>query len=75
MLKTVLLNIFVETTMVFLSILCLRESSKVQHLFELKIFCNIINVFTVTFDQLNASLLNKNLTDPNICSGIVYVIV
>ncbi len=30
------------------------ESSKV-------IFCNIINVFTVTFDQLNASLLNKSI--------------
>ncbi len=26
-----------------------------------KIFCNIINVFTVTFDQFNASLLNKSI--------------
>jgi len=26
-----------------------------------KIFCNIINVFTFTFDQLNASLLNKSI--------------
>ncbi len=25
------------------------------------IFCNIINVFTVTFDQFNVSLLNKSL--------------
>ncbi len=24
-------------------------------------FCNIINVFTVNFDQLNVSLLNKNI--------------
>jgi len=24
-------------------------------------FCNIINVFTVTFDQINASLLNKSI--------------
>ncbi len=33
--------------------------SKKQHLFEIKIFCNI--VCTVTFDQFNASLLNKNV--------------
>ncbi len=32
---------------------------KVQHLFETKIFCDIINVFTVTFDNLNASMPNK----------------
>ncbi len=25
----------------------------------MEIFCNIINVFTVTFDQFNACLLNK----------------
>ncbi len=31
-----------------------------QYLFEIKIFCSIIKVFTVTFDQFNASLLNKN---------------
>ncbi len=24
-------------------------------------FCNITNVFTVTFDQFNVSLLNKNM--------------
>ncbi len=36
------------------------ESSKEQHLFEIKILCNIINVFTVTFDQFNESLLNKS---------------
>ncbi len=36
------------------------ESSKEQHLFEIEIFCNIINVFTVTFDQFNASLINKS---------------
>ncbi len=31
------------------------ESSREQHLFEIQIFCNIINIFTVTFDQFNAS--------------------
>ncbi len=25
------------------------------------IFCNILNVFTVTFDQFNASMLNKSI--------------
>ncbi len=34
------------------------ESSKEQHLFEIEIFCNI--VFSVTFKQSNASLLNKS---------------
>ncbi len=27
----------------------------------MEIFCNIINVFTGTFDQFNASLLNKKI--------------
>ncbi len=27
--------------------------------FEIEIICNIINLFTVTFDQFNASLMNK----------------
>ncbi len=43
-------------------------------------FCNIINVFTDTFDQFNASLLNKSnnflkknvLLTPNIWS-VVYI--
>ncbi len=34
---------------------------KEQHLFEIEIFCNIINVFTDTFGQFNASILNKNI--------------
>ncbi len=33
--------------------------SKDKHLFKMNIFCNIINIFTVTFDQFNTSLLNK----------------
>ncbi len=49
----------------------------------MEIFCNIINVFTVTFDQFNASLLNKsfnfftkiNLTEPKPLNGSVYIIV
>ncbi len=35
------------------------ESSKELHLFKIEILCNIINAFTYTFDQFNASLMNK----------------
>ncbi len=40
----------------------MKENSKEQHLFETEIYT--INVFTVTFDQYNASLLNKSI---NLC--------
>ncbi len=30
-----------------------------RNVFEIEIFCNIRNVFTVTFDQCDASLKNK----------------
>ncbi len=52
---------FVETVMHFLMILLWKEGSDQLQLFEIEIFCHIINVFTVTFDQLNAFLLNKNV--------------
>jgi len=35
------------------------ESSKEQLLFGIKIFCNIIKVFTATFDEFIAPLVNK----------------
>ncbi len=61
MLKTVVLtNIFVETDL-FFRIHRWIESSKEQHFFKIEIFCYIINVFTVTFDQFNASLINKSI--------------
>jgi len=34
---------------------------KEQHIFEIKISCNIINVFIVAFDQFKATLLNKSI--------------
>ncbi len=34
---------------------------KEQHLFEIEIFCGIINVFIVTFEQFNAFLLSKSI--------------
>jgi len=39
------------------------DEQKVQknHLFEIEIFYKIINVFTVTFDLFNASLMNKSI--------------
>ncbi len=32
-----------------------------KNVFEVEIFCNIVNINTVTFDQFNASLLNKKI--------------
>ncbi len=32
-----------------------------NNLFETELFCNIINVFTVTFDQFNVFLPDKNI--------------
>ncbi len=48
-------------TNIYFQILWWTESSKEQHLFEIDIFCNIVHVFTVTFDQLTASLLEKSI--------------
>ncbi len=35
--------------------------SKEHNLFEAEIFCNMIYVFTITFDQVNVSLLIKSI--------------
>ncbi len=37
------------------------ENLKEQHLFQIKIFYNIKNVFNLTFDQFNTPLLKKVL--------------
>jgi len=61
-------------------------SSKEQHLFETEIFCNIINVFTVTFDQFNAFLQNEiiifcrkeqkqKLTDSKLLNGSICLVI
>ncbi len=60
MLKTVVtLNIFEETVIHFFQDSLINKRTKEQHLFG--ILFRIINVLTVTFDQLNASLLNKSI--------------
>ncbi len=51
----VLHNIFV----VYLD--SLTRKLKEQHLFEMDIFCNIINVFTLTFDKFIVFLQNKSI--------------
>ncbi len=61
-----LLHIFLETDTFFFfnyfsGFFNEWKVQKGQHLFDIEIFCNIINVLTVTFDQFNASLLNKVL--------------
>jgi len=59
MLKTdLLLNIFADT--VFQDYL-LNKNSNYWHLFEIHIFCKTINTLILTFDQINASLLNKSI--------------
>ncbi len=37
-----------------------KKSSNEQHLFEIEMFCNILNVFSFTFDKLNSSFLNES---------------
>ncbi len=61
MLKTVVLHniFFVETDSFYFRIYIWIESSKEHNLFENRIiFCNIINIFTATFDQIIAVLPN-----------------
>ncbi len=48
-----LLNVFVDSSM--------SKKCDKKHLFKIEIFCNIRNVFTVTFDQFNTSLLSKSI--------------
>ncbi len=56
-----LLNIFVET-MIYYFVQDLIIWWIEQHLFEILIFCNIINAFTVPFNELiHASMLNKSI--------------
>ncbi len=75
MLKTVMLpNIFVETVIHF--IFQVSQISKEKHLFEL--FCNIRNVFTVTFEQFNESFIissNKTLLTSNFFLYVHIIIV
>ncbi len=52
-----LLNIFVK--MWFFSELFDENKVQKNSIWNINIFCNILNVFNVTFEQCNASLLNK----------------
>ncbi len=61
-LKTIVLLHFLKKTMLLSSILLGIERSKEQHLFKIEILCSIINIFTVTFDQFNASQINKSIS-------------
>lgn len=38
-----------------------RHIDIVQHLIEIKFFCNTISVFTATFDQFNTPVLKKSI--------------
>ncbi len=39
----------------------MNRKSREHNVFEIEIFCNIIYLCTVTFDQFNLSLLNKRI--------------
>ncbi len=56
----------------FLIIINVQNSCE-QHLFEIEIFCNIINVFTVTFDQFNASVDNSIYLLKSWCTECMHV--
>lgn len=57
----VMLNIVCKTVIIFPSrIIWWIHGSKEQHLYEKQIFCSI-NVSTITFNQFNASSLNKRI--------------
>ncbi len=60
MLKTLLFNLFVETVIPPPP----QKSKEEQNLFEIEMICNIIIVYTVTFDQFIASLFDKSINDP-----------
>ncbi len=58
-----------------------KNNKKKQHLLGAEMFCNIINVFIVTFNQCHASLLNKkyyfyltNMINININSLILIIL-
>ncbi len=86
LLLLLILCIMKQLSRFFFRFLWWIESSEEQHLSEIEIFCNIINVFIIIFDQFKASLLNKsinfynffpkkqnkNYTDSNLLNGIVY---
>jgi len=49
------------------------EVKKITALIEIQIFCNTINVFTVTFDQFNAYLLVKTSISLQIKTQIYFM--
>ncbi len=62
LLETVfLLNIFLGTVILF-SVFLNRKKRKKNNLFEIKIFFNIINILTVTFDLFNVKNNYKSIT-------------
>ncbi len=55
-------SLFVETVIIiFFQDSLMDVKFKRTAVFETEIFCNIINVFTLTFYQLNASLIYKSI--------------
>ncbi len=68
------MNIFVET---FYQDYLMNSNVKRTafiNTFETEVFCNIINVITVTFDQFNAFLLNKSIIFFTLNGSVVTIL-
>ncbi len=61
MLKTIVLSNIYLKTWFNLCLSLMKKKSIEQLLSEEEIFDNIINIFTLTLDQFNASLLNQHI--------------
>jgi len=57
---TVLFNIFVEILIQKMDYLMNMKFKRTVFIVT-NFFCNYLKIYTVTFDQFNASLLNKNI--------------
>ncbi len=61
-------------SIIFFRILRWTESSKAQHLFKIKLFCNNLKVCTVTFDQVNRSLMNNKWMNEMLIKILNFII-
>ncbi len=57
----------------FVQVSLMIDRSEEQHLSEIEMFCNIILVFIITFDQFKASLLNKSINFYNFFKKYIYI--
>lgn len=54
-------NIFMKPIIRFVFLFFFKKSSKEQRSFDIEVFCNVLKNVIVTFDQINAMLLNISI--------------